>query len=241
LATTGIRLADGSGARITNLFVSGFDVLLDIDGGTCCALLGTELVIAHAIVGSTAAFGDPDADTGCANGAATEELVLAAPTIARETNAATISAFLKAGFVPVLPDFRATSQLFATVATTPPANGFYRPSAYVGAVEIEPIGGSNIPWHSGCTRDDLVAPVVALGSVSGVVQSPTRGALNGVRVELGGASALTFATGAYTIDGVVAGTAAVRITTAPAGCTLPVSLTVTVIGGSSAAADITVS
>ena len=239
-ATTGIRLADGSGARITNLLVAGFDVSLDIDGATSCALLGTELVIAHAIVGSTAAFGDPDVDAGCANGAATEDLVLATPTIAREANAATIAGFLKAAFVPVLPDFRATSPLFATVATTPPASGFYRQSSYVGAVEIERIGGSNIPWHSGWTRDDLVAPIVALGSVSGVVQSPTRGALNGVRVELGGASALTSATGAYTIDGVLAGTAAIRITTVPVGCTLPVSLTVTVIGGSSAAADITV-
>jgi hypothetical protein len=238
--TTGIRIADGSGVRVSNLFVAGFDVVLDIDGAASCALIGTALQVSHAIVGSTGAFGDPDADTGCTTGAGTEDIVLTDATIARETDAAAIAAFLKAGFVAVLPDFRATSQLFVSGAIAPPVNGFYLPSAYVGAVELESVGVAIIPWHSGWTRDDLISPVVALGGVAGVVQSPTRGALNGVRVEAGGLSALTSATGVYQIDGIVSGVSSVRLTTAPTGCTLPTPVSVTIAGATTSTADIAV-
>jgi hypothetical protein len=238
--TTGLRLADGSGARISNLLIAGFDVALDVDGASSCGLIGTGITVTHGIIAGTGALGDPDADAACAGGAATEDALLTDATLERVTDAAQIDGLLRAGFDAVLPDFRSLSAVFLSRAIAPPANGFYLPSAYVGGGEPLTIGGTNIPWHSGWTRDDVVPAVSAFGTVSGTVSSPQRGAFNGARVEAGGVSTVTDATGAFILPGVLAGAVPVLATTGPSGCTLPASRTVTVVASATTNGDLTV-
>ncbi len=238
--TTGVRLSDGSAARISNLLVAGFDVALDVDGTASCGLIGSGILITHGIIAGTSSLGDPDVDTGCAGGASTEDVILADATLERVTDAAQIEGLLKAGFDAVLPDFRSLSALFISRAIAPPANGFYLPTAYVGGGEPATVGGASIPWHSGWTRDDVVAPVAAFGAVSGTINSPQRGAFNGARVEAGGVSTVTNPAGGFTISGVLAGATPVLVTTGPSGCTLPGSRTVTVVASVVTNADLAI-
>ncbi len=68
--------------------------------------------------------------------------------------------------------------------------------------------------------DLAAAGVVAPGSVSGVVSSPTRGNLSGVTVTSStGQTATTDAAGAYSLAGVNAGSRTITISNLPAGCT----------------------
>ncbi len=238
-STTGLRLSDGSAARISNLLIAGFDIALDVDGAASCGLIGSGLLISHGIIAGTAALGDPDADGSCAEGATTEELMLVDATIERVTDAVQIQALLRAGFDAELPDFRSLGTLFISRAVAPPVNGFYTPTAYVGAGEPLTVNASNIPWHSGWTRDSIVSPVLAFGALTGIVTSPQRGAFNGARVEAGGRSAITLADGSFTLNEVQVGAAPVLVTSGPSGCTVPVTRTVTVAAGVTTNADLT--
>lgn len=238
--TTGIRLALGTAATLRNVLLAGFDVSFDIDGTESCGLIGSSLSLQHGIIATTGAFGDPDLDASCGGGATTEETVLADPSVVRVTDPTLIAGLQKAGFSAQLPDFRTLSPLFVSAAITPPANGFYLPSAYVGAVGIATVEGANIPWHSGWTLGGIVPSSNAFGSIAGTVISPERGPLHGVRVEAGGVSALTGPDGAFTLTGVLAGASAVSVSTAPAGCTLPTAFSVTVAAGATTTTNLSV-
>lgn len=239
-SSTGLRLRDGTAATVRNVLLAGFDVTLDIDGAESCSLVDTQLSVRHGVLATTGLIGDPDADGACAGGAATEDLHLSDATLTRVSDPAAIDGLQKAGFSATLADFRTTSPLFLAAAILPPDNGFFLPSAYVGAVEREIIQGANVPWHAGWTVGGLVENVNAFGSVAGTVTSATRGALNGARVEAGGVSTLTGADGSYTIAGVLAGASSVSLTTAPTGCTLPVAAGVAVSAGLTSTLDIAV-
>ena len=94
------------------------------------------------------------------------------------------------------------------------------------------------------TRDLVVTVTAAgatVGSISGVVSSPTRGALAAVAVNVaGGGSAQTSATGAFTITGVAVGARSLTLSGLPSGCTAPAAQSVTVIAGAVATANFTV-
>ncbi len=243
-STKGLRLSSGTGAQFRNLLIAGYDVALDVDGIAGCVIAGSSppILVQHSIVAGIGALGDPDADdSSCPSGALIEDVLLADPTIERITDAALMNGLLKDAFSASLPDFRTRSALFDSRATTPPADGFFLPSAYVGATEGATIRESAVSWTSGWTRHLVSEPVALLGSIEGVVASPTRGTLNGTRVEASGMSTLTSATGAYTLAGVPAGLTSVVVTTAPSGCTLPSSTTATVATGGTATANVTVS
>jgi hypothetical protein len=240
---TGIRLWGGTGVHIGNLLIGGFDVVLDIDGRGGCSPSGVAPLIElrHGIVASVASFGDPDIDdASCPTGSTLEDAYLADASLARVTDAVLIAQLMKDGFHPTLPDFRTLSTLFLSQATVPPSDGFFTPSAYVGASESATTRDADISWTTGWTTHVVAAAVPLLGSVSGVVSSATRGALNGVRVEVDGNSAYTTPTGAYAIAGIVAGVHAAVVTTAPPGCTTPTSTTATILAGATATADIAV-
>ncbi len=81
----------------------------------------------------------------------------------------------------------------------------------------------------------------SVGTVSGVVSSPTRGALSGVTVSVaGGGSATTNSTGAFTIAGVAVGTRSLSLSALPAGCTAPAAQSVTVTANATVTANFTV-
>lgn len=85
------------------------------------------------------------------------------------------------------------------------------------------------------------APSPSLGSITGTVSSPTRGALAGVTVTVaGGGSATTSATGTYTISGVAPGQRTVMLSGLPATCAAPTAATATVTAGASATLDFSV-
>lgn len=82
------------------------------------------------------------------------------------------------------------------------------------------------------------AGVVAPGSVSGLVTSPTRGPLAGVTVTAStGQTTVTDAAGAYSLAGVNAGSRTITLTNLPAGCTAPAAQTITVTTGANTVAN----
>jgi PKD repeat protein/sulfur carrier protein ThiS len=94
------------------------------------------------------------------------------------------------------------------------------------------------------TRDlqvTVTAAPATVGTVSGSVTSPQRGALSGVTVTVqGGPSAQSGVTGAYSIPGVATGARSVSLSTLPTGCTAPAAQSVTVSSGATATLNFTV-
>jgi hypothetical protein len=86
--------------------------------------------------------------------------------------------------------------------------------------------------------DLAAAGVVAPGTVSGVVSSPTRGNLSGVTVTASsGQTAVTDAAGAYSLAGVNAGSRTITLSNLPAGCTAPAAQTISVTSGANTVAN----
>ena len=98
-----------------------------------------------------------------------------------------------------------------------------------------------VPAGLTLTRDVQVDCPPPTGTITGVVTSPTRGALNGAVVRAAGVQSSTGPDGRYTLAAVPAGTAQVEVTTAPVDCTLPSAQPVVVVGGATATADVQVS
>lgn len=94
------------------------------------------------------------------------------------------------------------------------------------------------------TRDlpfTVTAPSASVGTVSGVVSSPTRGPLASVTVTVaGGGTAQSSVSGAFTITGVAAGLRSLTLSGLPSGCTTPSPQTVTVAEGAVATANFSV-
>jgi hypothetical protein len=220
--------------------VVGFDVSLDVDGAASCGLIGSGLSVQSAIVASGGAFGDPDADASCANGDGTEEAILTGPTIVRIADAAQINALLKSGFSTRVPDYRGVSPLLTSAATLPPANGFYLPTQYVGAVVLATVRDANVPWHAGWTIGGEVVAVNAFGAIAGVVTTADRGPLHGARVEAGGVSALTGPDGTFALNNVITGVTALSVSTVPADCTQPAPVSVAVTAGATSNTTVSV-
>ncbi len=86
--------------------------------------------------------------------------------------------------------------------------------------------------------DLAAAGVVAPGTVSGTVTSPTRGALTGVTVTASsGQTAVTAAGGAYTLAAVNPGSRTITLSNLPAGCTAPAAQTISVTSGANTVAN----
>lgn len=236
----GIRLADGTTADLSNVLVAGYNVALDVDGAATCNRIGTDLRLRHSVVAGVGALGDPDVDATCSLGDGVENVLLADASIGRITDAAALLSLLKNGFGERVPDFRAVAPILTSLAVAPPVDGFFRTALHVGAVESVTVQGANIPWFSGWTRDGLVSGAPMLGALTGTVSSPVRGALNGARVESGGASALTAPDGSFRFDDLLAGTAALQVTTVPSGCTAPAPVSAQVPAGNVGTISVTV-
>ncbi|MBC7843742.1 MAG: carboxypeptidase regulatory-like domain-containing protein [Gemmatimonadaceae bacterium] len=87
-----------------------------------------------------------------------------------------------------------------------------------------------------------LAPAAAVppGTIAGTVSSPSRGPLSGVTVTVSsGETAVTSATGTYSIGAVNAGSRTVTLSNLPSGCTAPSPLTVSVASGATATASFT--
>ena len=81
--------------------------------------------------------------------------------------------------------------------------------------------------------DLAAAGVVAPGTIEGTVQSPARGPLSGVSVDIsGGFQGSTSGTGTYSVATVAPGTRTVSLSNLPSGCTAPAAQTVGVGSGS---------
>ena len=86
--------------------------------------------------------------------------------------------------------------------------------------------------------DLAAAGVVAPGTVSGVVSSPTRGNLSGVTVTASsGQTAVTDAAGAYSLAAVGPGSRTITLSNLPAGCTAPAAQTISVTSGANTVAN----
>ncbi len=236
----GIRLGDGTTADLSNVLVVGYDVALDVDGAATCNRIGTDVRIRHSVVAGVGSLGDPDVDATCTLGDGVENVLLTDPSIGRITDTALLMSLLKSGFGERVPDFRAVAPILTSLAVAPPVDGFFQPAAFVGAVEVVTIQASGIPWFSGWTRDGVVPGAPLLGALQGTVSSATRGALHGARVESGGASTLTAPDGTFSFAGVLAGAAAVHVTTVPGGCTAPAPVSVQVPAGNVGTVSVTV-
>jgi hypothetical protein len=239
-SSVGIRLADGTTADLSNVIVAGYSAALDVDGASTCNRIGADLRIRHSVVAGVGAMGDPDVDATCSLGDGVEDVLLDDASIGRITDAGALLSLLKSGFGERVPDFRAEAPILTSLAVAPPVDGFFRPAAFVGAVESISGRPSSIPWFSGWTRDGLAPGAPLRGALTGIVSSSVRGPLNGARVESGGASTLTAPDGTFGFEGLLAGTAAIQVTTVPAGCAAPAPVTAQVPAGSGGTVDVSV-
>lgn len=135
-STTGLLLRRGTGGKIYNAIVLGFETALDIDNAETYARCDSgELLVANSIFHGYGALldGDADDETACTG--------LPAWSIRQEDPG------LANPFDWNAPDFRPKAGSAALAgAAAPPADGFFEPVDFIGAVA--PTG---TPWYLGWT------------------------------------------------------------------------------------------
>jgi glucose/arabinose dehydrogenase len=146
-ATAAIRLARGSGLRLTNALIVGARTGLDLDDAATCAAVAANAV-QSVIMSGVARPGDPDADPApCAD----EALRLGDATQRNQVLGATPA--LVRPFTAVTPDLRplvgpAWTSLIPTALA--PDGFFDVTDPFIGAVR--PTSLASVPWFSGWTR-----------------------------------------------------------------------------------------
>jgi len=140
----------GARPHFFNIYVQNWASVMDIDDESTC--VGSQTAAGfefkNSILTQNKVIADPDTGDplGCANG---DE---AAFVTGQPTNQVLPASTLLSPLDFVVPDWRPAFGT-ATGGATPPADGFFDPTAtYIGAVPPATASKNNIPWYSGWTR-----------------------------------------------------------------------------------------
>lgn len=217
-APAALRFARGGAGLLYNVLLVEPALGVDVDdASTCTQLSAGTLALRGVVVTSPVSLIDPDADPTECTPLGEAALVSGATTLTGPQ--------LRSPLDVLLPDLRARlgSTLASAAGQAPPAGGVLEAVTYLGAI---PPGtsGSEIPWYSGWTLGEQLAPP-ALVTVTGTVTGTNgRGPLSGVtvRVEPVGIVGVTNGGGAFSIPGVPNGPLTLVIQSGlPGDCTVP--------------------
>lgn len=242
---TGVVLAGGTSGTLRNVLVFRTPIAFALrDVETCIPFSVAVPVLTHVLVAGAGVVGDPDPDPTCApyTSPDVESQWIGDPANASRvvTAAAVVQQLMVGPENLITPDARprAASDAATMPVAALPADPFFQPAPYIGAVAPANTTTSNIPWYAGWTVPAPLPP--AEGVVSGVLASAQRGPVAGglVVASYGATSAPTSATGSYSLT-LPAGGHLLGARQLPQGCGVA-GVAVTVPAGGSATADLPV-
>lgn len=231
-----IRLTGAVHATLHNVLAAGMGSLLDLDGPAACAAALTTALELRGIVGvglGHIADADPDTDCGPAADAESRAFADASPAV---FSLAELATSLRQPLSAVLPDFRSRPGAPFPPGTVAPVDGFFAtPAADIGAFGAA-VTEAVLPWYSGWSADGEPSRL-PFGVITGVLQTAEGAAVEGASILATGSdlSAVTSASGGFTVGLVRPGSRMVRAEALPAGCSAD-SVTVVVDAGGSATA-----
>jgi alpha-tubulin suppressor-like RCC1 family protein len=217
-----IVLERGTAGVVRNLFLYAPQIGLDLGGAaTCSELTSGALQLQNVLTAGATALGEGLVPSNCGT---TEAALLASVPNNNGVLPGVLGLLVSTNDL-FLPDLRpvARSPLALGQAGTPPSTGFFTGGVFLGAVPPLVVGAQMaIPWFSGWTVPAPPPAPIPEGIIRGVVTSPFRGALSGVRVteQTSGESVVTSSTGAYQLR-LPAGTALLDVSVLPSACSAP--------------------
>jgi alpha-tubulin suppressor-like RCC1 family protein len=233
-----LRFDRGAAGRLHNILLIEPAIALDVDGAASCSQIVAGLLTIQGLgITAPVQLTDPDADAAeCATQG--EPFLMSTAITVTGTDA---RAQLKAAIDVVLPDLRAVTGSVIALATgvAPPPVGLLEPVTYLGAIAPASLSGEGIPWYSGWTLGEQLAPP-PLVTLDGVVSAPGRGGVAGVGVHIEpvGLNATTDALGRFVVAGVPAGPVEVSfVSGVPADCQTPAVVRAVASGTSTHLAD----
>lgn len=220
-----LRFERGAAGRMYNVLLIEPAIAVDIDdASTCMQLNSGALRIQGAGVTAPVTVADPDSDPSSCMPLGEGDLLAGATMVV----GAAASRQLEGALDIVLPDLRPAygSVIDQALGVSPPVTGSLETSTSLGAVGGSGMNRSRIPWYSGWTIGERLAPSPRV-AVTGIVSSPSHQTLGGITVTLApsGVAAMTDEGGQFTLPNVPAGPAELTLTAGvPAYCLTPPSL-----------------
>ncbi|MCC7001025.1 MAG: hypothetical protein IT357_02625 [Gemmatimonadaceae bacterium] len=213
-------LERGTAGVLRNVFLYAPHIALELaDAATCAQRAIGALTLRNVLTAGATSLGSGPVDAACP----TDEAALLADAAQDNTVLPSVAGLMQSTNDLLLPDLRpvSASALANAAAETPPANGFFSATAFVGAVPATFLA-AQIPWFSGWTVAAPQPSPTPNGVVRVTVRSPFRGLLPAVAVrdDASGLSAITGVDGRATLA-LPAGSALIGTTSLPFECTAP--------------------
>lgn len=214
-------LERGTAGVLRNMFLYAPHIALELSDAATCAQRATgALTLRNILTAGATDLGTGPTDAACP----TDEATLLADAAQDNRVLPSVNGLMQSTNDLLLPDLRpvSASALANAAAETPPVNGFFSTTAFVGAVPAAFLA-AQIPWFSGWTVAAPQPSPTPNGVVRVTVRSPFRGLLAaaGVRDDASGVSGITGVDGRAILS-LTAGSALISVITLPPECTAPV-------------------